>query len=222
MWPHFVNLLSASWLRLLSALGTTTLAIVLFSLAVPIATFIVTMCTVGRSAGGVMEHIRKSAIPTLIGLLVPCAFISVVFLCCIVKSVYDDHEVLAAKATTPPPRCPTCPTCPACPAYPAKIYNTGIPSHYQDAPEGRALFITTNHTVEAPFRVNVKCQVPIIKGGSDFWTVQEGNFISQKSDRVKDGAFESLISGPSFTPSLAMIVTIFAKERLGHCVTKVN
>src|ERR1017187_3523204 len=151
MWPHFINLLSASWFRVLSALGTTTLAIVMFSLAIPIVTFIVTMYAVGRSAGGVMEHLRKSAIPTLIGLLVPCAFISVVFLCCVVKSVYDDHEVLAAKAATPPPKCPTCPTCPACPKTSTRVVQAQDMPQQITTKEYGAWSVTSNGKPATPY-----------------------------------------------------------------------
>jgi len=94
MWPHFVNLLAHSWARVLSALGTTTLAIVLFSFAVPVVTFIVTMFAVGKShpGGGVTGHLKQTVRPTLIGLLVPLLFIAFVFAWCVVTTVYNDHQ----------------------------------------------------------------------------------------------------------------------------------
>lgn len=115
MWPHFVNILGASWSRVTSELGTTTLSVVLFSLAAPVATFIITMLVVRRSEGGFMEHVRKSAIPTLIGLFVPLVLIGCVFFWSTVRSIYVDHRDLVAQARRlrdePKPTCPRCPEC---------------------------------------------------------------------------------------------------------------
>lgn len=97
MWPHFVNLLAASWSKVLLALGTTTLAVILFSLAVPVATFIVTMAVVWKSQGGVMTHLKQSAVPTLIGFSVPFVLIAFVFAWSIVRNIYDDHEWSVVK-----------------------------------------------------------------------------------------------------------------------------
>lgn len=179
-----------------------------------------------------------------IGLLATAGGYLVLFICSAIVTTYDEHHdstgrwqvVVTEKnnlkamlqqrdsyiETLEVKSCPACSLSGNVTKKEFKTYNTGVPSRFQDAPEGRALFITTNHVVEAPFRVNVRCQVPILRASSDFWAVEEGNFITQKSDQINDGVFESMISAPRLTPSMAMIVTVYAKTRLGHCSADVN
>jgi|SRR5215469_8963472 len=97
MWGHFVNLLGTVWARVLSALGTTTLSIILFSLAAPVIAFVGTMAYLWRSEGGFLVHVKRSAIPTLIGLLVPLGLIALVFTWNAVRNVYDDHTNIVAR-----------------------------------------------------------------------------------------------------------------------------
>lgn len=73
------------------------------------------MLVVRRSEGGFMEHLKKSAIPTLIGFLVPLVLIGCVFSWSTVRSIYEDHQDLVAQAqrlrAMPKPTCPSCPEC---------------------------------------------------------------------------------------------------------------
>src|SRR5260370_16632854 len=101
MWPHFVNILGASWSRVTSELGTTTLSVVLFSLAAPVGTFVITMLVVRRSEGGFMEHVKKSAIPTLIGFFVPLVLIGCVFFWSTVRSIYEYYRDLLLQSNPP-------------------------------------------------------------------------------------------------------------------------
>jgi hypothetical protein len=115
MWRlHFINLLGASWHSVLAALSTSTLAIILFSLAAPVATFFVTLGVVSKqnSEKTFVEHLKQSVIPTLIGFAVPLMLLVCVFGWKVVETVYGDHQALVAKANTPPPACPSCPICP--------------------------------------------------------------------------------------------------------------
>jgi hypothetical protein len=99
MWPHFVNLLLDSWHNVLAALSTSTLAIILFSLAAPIVTFVITLGVVSKlnAEKTFMEHLRQSVIPTLIGFAVPLVLLICVFSWKVVETVYNDHQVLADR-----------------------------------------------------------------------------------------------------------------------------
>jgi hypothetical protein len=99
MWPHFVNLLSYSWNGVLVALSTSTLAVVLFSLAAPVATFLVTITVVSRRNPGrtFTRHLKESALPTAVGFLVPLLLLGIVFGWQVVRAVYGDHQSLVNK-----------------------------------------------------------------------------------------------------------------------------
>ncbi len=135
MWPHFVNLLAASWHSVLVALSTSTLAVILFSIAAPVATFLATMFWVSKAnpEKSFMEHLRQSVIPTLIGLAVPLILLVCVFGWKVVETVYGDHQALVAKANTPVPMCPTCPTCPT--AKPCKGLSVSVQPVAPKGPE---------------------------------------------------------------------------------------
>lgn len=112
MWPHFSNLLARSWHGVLDALSTSTLSIILFSLATPIVTFVITIIVVSKQhpEKTFVEHLKQSVTPTLIGFLVPLVFLGCVFGWKVVEIVYGDHQMLVAKAYAPKPVCPSCPT----------------------------------------------------------------------------------------------------------------
>jgi hypothetical protein len=120
MWHHFINLLSRSWVALVAAMGTTTLALVvgfigfLFILALNL---IFKLRKDGWSWSVTTAHfsqnLKDSIVPTAIGTVSLWALLMGVF---VVRTVYEDHEALAAKVRSldnvPKPVCPTCPTCP--------------------------------------------------------------------------------------------------------------
>jgi hypothetical protein len=101
MWPHFVRLLWRSWSSLVSALGTTTLAVVvglagfLFILALNLASRL-------KKDGWRWEvmsshfsrNLKESLFPTAIGTLI---LWSVLFGWFVIKSVYADHMYFVAK-----------------------------------------------------------------------------------------------------------------------------
>ncbi len=94
MWPNLLSLMVRAWANVLSSLGTTTLSIALFCLAVPVVTFVVTLLVIWKNNGqaGFVESARKTIIPTIIGLAVPITMIFCVFCWRIVTTVYDDHR----------------------------------------------------------------------------------------------------------------------------------
>jgi hypothetical protein len=101
MWPHFVSLIYRSWFNLVSAMGTTTLAVVVgfigfvFVLAVSL---LFKLRKDGWSWSVTVSHfsqnLRDSVIPTIIGTVV---LWSVLFGAFVVKTVYDDHQNLTGR-----------------------------------------------------------------------------------------------------------------------------
>ena len=96
MWSHFVNLLSRSWNNVLASLGTSTLAVVLFLLAAPFVTFVATFIVISRlhPERVFVKQLEESALPAIIGFLVPLLMLILVFGWKIVRTVYDDHQAL--------------------------------------------------------------------------------------------------------------------------------
>lgn len=99
MWTHFLNLLSRSWDEVGVALSTSTLSIVLFTVAAPLVTFAITMVYLYKSSlrGSFMTHVKDAFIPTLIGFAVPVTFLLIVYGWKIVATVYQDHQTLVSK-----------------------------------------------------------------------------------------------------------------------------
>jgi hypothetical protein len=118
MWPHFVHLLARAWDSVLSSLSTSTLSIILFSLAAPIVTFVVSLVTVWKRhpERTLLAHLRESVAPTAIGFTVPLVLIAFVFGWNVITTIYSDHEASIAKLiqlrNVPKPICPSCPACP--------------------------------------------------------------------------------------------------------------
>ncbi len=96
MMRHFFNLLSHAWANLLASLGTTTLAIVLFTLAFPVVTFVVTVFYLCKRhpPETLRAYIRGSFTPTAIGFMVGLFFLSVLFGWNIIRTGYNDHQTL--------------------------------------------------------------------------------------------------------------------------------
>jgi hypothetical protein len=99
MWPHFVSLLSQIWTNLLNSLGTTTLAIISFMVAAPVVTFLVTTLYLYPSHPhqGLLARLQGTLVPTLIGFVTPIVILVVLFAWRAVKTVYNDHQDLAAR-----------------------------------------------------------------------------------------------------------------------------
>src|ERR1700693_511769 len=99
---HFFNLLLPAWANLLASLGTTTLAIVLFTLAFPVVTFAVTVFYLYKRhpPETLNAYITGSFTPTATGFMVGLFFLSILFGWNIVKTVYNDHEGLVETTQT--------------------------------------------------------------------------------------------------------------------------
>ncbi len=123
MWHHFINLLAEAWKSVTVALSTSALSIILYSLAAPVVTFGVTLALVSRQDRNktFVEHLKQSAIPTLVGFAVPLVLLACVFGWKIITTVYEDHQALVAQANAPKPTCPVCAGCPSCPLAPKPI-----------------------------------------------------------------------------------------------------
>jgi hypothetical protein len=174
MWTHFVNLFFRTWTDLLSALGTTTLAVVLFSVLVPAVIWLGTVIAKWRSGkdsvppmtlGNAFRHSAPSAFGTAGITLIVWAL---VFGCFGVRAVYNDHQVLVAKANAPKLPCPECPSCSTCP--PSKVitrtaeepHKCWMTNHFEfPGPRKEQVLTATtviihcNYKVEAPFVVKL-------------------------------------------------------------------
>lgn len=121
MWRHFVNLLSRSWTGVLQALGTTTLAVVLFSILIPGVIWfasVLKMWRAGRHKEPPMrfqeafgESVRSAYITAAITIIVWV----IVFSCLVGRKIYSDHVWAVARIeqfqNIPKPTCAICPTC---------------------------------------------------------------------------------------------------------------
>jgi hypothetical protein len=111
--------MARSWDAVLNSLSTSTLSVVLFSLAAPVITFIVTLVVVSKRnpEQDLIAHLRESIIPTVIGFAVPLTLILCVLGWKTIATIYDDHQSLVAtveRLQNAPKQLP-CPTCPICP-----------------------------------------------------------------------------------------------------------
>jgi hypothetical protein len=99
MWPTFVNLLARAWESVLGALSTSTLGIILLSIASPIVVFIITIVAVSKMhpEEDWVKHLRDAFVPTAIGIAVPLVLISGLFVWKIVSTVYTEHVSLSDK-----------------------------------------------------------------------------------------------------------------------------
>ena len=111
--------MARSWANVLNSLGTTTLSIILFLLAAPLLTFLVSLFAVWKNSPQetFMEHARKTIVPTVIGFVVPLAMVAFVFCWKVLRTTYDDHQALVGRVhtlvnTPKPAACPSCATCP--------------------------------------------------------------------------------------------------------------
>jgi hypothetical protein len=103
MWPHFVNLLGRSWDALTKASGTTTLGILVWTIAIAIASW--AAATIAKWLELKKDQARspfRSALhdSTSVGKFTAAAIgtlIFFVFLGFMVRTVYRDHEELVAK-----------------------------------------------------------------------------------------------------------------------------
>jgi hypothetical protein len=215
MWPHFVHLLARSWVDVLSALSTSTLAVVLFSLAAPIVTFIVTMIAVSQRnpERTFMQHARDSLLATTIGFIVPLFMLACVFGWKAVQMVYGDHQVLAARVVAlqnaPKPSCPTCPSCSGCPTVkPAAktqdqcwFTNNGeLPNaSMKGAITATSVIVLCNHRIEAPFTIAVTFAKDNFISGQAYYS--DGSTMLGAGGEIKRGTvLYTSIAGPAAPP----------------------
>jgi hypothetical protein len=101
MWKeHLWNLLSRSWGNLLSGLSTSTLAVVIFSFAVPALIFAVVFSykiVQGRKQGGEARNaLKATAIPSLIAAILTMVVWICLFGWSVAGTVYRDHRYLVS------------------------------------------------------------------------------------------------------------------------------
>jgi hypothetical protein len=237
MWFHFVNLLSKSWSRVLGALGTTTLSIVLFSLGAPIVVFIITMLVVWRTEGGVVDHLKKSAIPTLIALLVPFVLISFVFLWNTVRAVYDDHQDLVAQARSLSTKNDDLVDPTTRDAEIVNLKNQIEGYKKQESPAVRVYpishdaqpgvpkleFVMTTGKIRTPVEITATCDFPISSGNTHFMTSSGGHVQVTDHRRISDTEYKFVISSPAWTPLSPLWITILFSgkvDRMPSCTFK--
>src|SRR5712692_5968829 len=102
MVAHFLNLLSRSWASLMSALGTTTLGVLIFSLMIPGLTLcVVTIAGIERpwSWTKLKMALKEGIKPTLISSAVTIAVLRMFLSAAMVTKIYDDHQSLVPANT---------------------------------------------------------------------------------------------------------------------------
>jgi hypothetical protein len=101
MFKSFINLLSHSWYNLVADLGTTTLSIIVFSIALPVLVFAIQVFGKWRSVGYAMSELGKiiagAVWPTIIALTVTLSVWFALYLRSIVKTVYGDRVALLGQ-----------------------------------------------------------------------------------------------------------------------------
>lgn len=101
MWMHHLwNLCSRSWSNLLSNLSTSTLSVVIFSLAVPllifVGLFIYNFIHASNSRAGARDLLRTSAIPSLISAIITALAWTSLFAWSVAATIYKDHQDLTS------------------------------------------------------------------------------------------------------------------------------
>jgi hypothetical protein len=110
-----------------------------------------------------------------------------------IVTVYEDHEVLAAKAATPPPKCPTCPTCSTCPPPTVTTRTVSVPTPVEEPHKcwmtnhfefpgprkekvltATTVIIHCNYRIEAPFVVRLTFAEDNFIGGDTAYLPDEG------------------------------------------------
>ena len=236
MWSHFVNLLADSWRAVLSALGTTTLAIVLFSLAAPVVTFVVTLIVVSqinpeKSFG---EHLKQSVIPTLIGFAVPLVLSTCVFGWKVVEIVYNDHEALVAEARSLRDKTGVLVDPKSRDDEITKLKQQIASYKQAQSPEVRTFllnrsqsagpkmeYILTTGKMRSPVEITATCDFPINTIGVSFLSRGGGfNMTLFPEERLSPASHRITISSPAWSPPtpLSVVVSLSGNvDRLPSC-----
>jgi hypothetical protein len=96
-------------------------------------------------------------------------------------------------------------------------FQRGFNSQDEEAPYAREIFVTTNKLISAPFRLDLKCDKPIVKKGHDLVSAMEGNFAKITSERVNENIYSITVTTPNLTPTTSVKIIVFTKEPLKHC-----
>ncbi len=106
MWQSFCNLLSRVWSNLVSALGTTTLSILLFSFAIPVLIFIAKLIlnyNEHKKEGIAMIQLIKDSLFSY-GTIIPSAIyllaLILLFFWGLTSTIYKDHNLLKEQIKT--------------------------------------------------------------------------------------------------------------------------
>jgi len=99
MGQHFIRLLFTSWTNVLNSLSTSTLSLVLFSLASPVLVFVITLAVVAKNNPGrrFVDHVKESILPAVIGLAVPMVLVAILFGWKVVATTFYDHQNMAGR-----------------------------------------------------------------------------------------------------------------------------
>jgi hypothetical protein len=102
-WNHLQNLWLRSWFKVTHALGTTTLAVVLWSVAVPALIWTVKLTLKWRQlrrrqdVSPLKTAFRDSALSAIVTVGVTLAVWGIIISVSIVHTVFEDHQALVAK-----------------------------------------------------------------------------------------------------------------------------
>jgi len=236
MWPHFVNLLSRSWSNLLASLGTTTLSIVLFTLAAPVLTFFCTIVYFYRAhpRETLMTYIKGAFTPTVMGFTVPLVLLACVFSWRIITTVYKDHQDLvknnlnlttsASTLVEPKSRDEEIARLkkqvddykkegsPAVRIYPI--------SHDQRPGVPKLEYVMTTGKIRTPVEIVATCDFRISAGTSRFLTVTGGNIETTDHGHISATQYRFLILSPAWSPSTPLWITVFFEgtvDRMPSC-----
>jgi hypothetical protein len=202
MWPHFVNLSVEAWHSVLIALSTSTLAIILFSLASPVVTFFITLGVVSKlnPERNIVEHLKQSVTPTLIGFAVPLVLLACVFGWKIVETVYNDHQLLVARANAPKPSCPTCTICPTCPKHSGEksVSSARGPNERKRLREALGQFVQRGMAIRDRIAMNEPIDKLQIEGQS--WANEVVDYLRNNFDSSYEQQFK--LTHPELSPAI--------------------
>lgn len=102
MWNrHLFNLLGSAWQNLLSALSTSTLTVVVFSVAIPATVFITVsayrLYRVIREGGDVLSALKPTIVPTAIAAGVTVVGWTGLFGWSVAETIYKDHGAFVQR-----------------------------------------------------------------------------------------------------------------------------
>ncbi len=115
---QLLHLLARAFVAFTQYLGTNGPGWIISVVGSSIFTIVATVVIVGliRGRAAMSQHWGETAAIALLAFVGQIVLLyGPIYMRKVTQTVYDDHQMLVAKANAPMPKCQTCPTCPSCP-----------------------------------------------------------------------------------------------------------